>query len=354
MTFSFTLALLLVSNATAYLAGNWHCVGLLDRIDWSKPYANRVGELPLVFWKGPDKKVRSTLNICPHLGSQLDGGRVTPWGCIKCPYHGLELDGGGGGGGGGTDETHGGGFGQTCEHEGKLFWAHEPTQVRPPSTPFFHNPGFQTSFLEIDMPCSLPDSAYNTLDLHHPQFVHNRFLLGFGNAVPPKRIRHWTYPRHPDLVAMSFDYKTMNPFLASAHANYTRNYHAFRFPSNTWSIVSFEKEVGAPAQHLVIAVDFLPLAERKTRWYVTVAHNYPVSWHTRSMVDFMASNILKQDQEQMARQAPESELKRRAMFQTTLGNEDGIWKMKDWFQKKYRYPSMEEAALLYKASLCDL
>jgi hypothetical protein len=68
----------------------------------------------------------------------------------------------------------------------------------------------------------------------------------------------------------------------------------------------------------------------------------------------MTSNILKQDQEQMARQAPESELKRMAMFQTTLGNEDGIWKMKEWFQKEYKYPSAEEAALLYKAALCDL
>ena len=350
---TWTLVLLMVGNASVsvsgYLAGSWHCVGLLDRVDWSKPYANRVGELPLVFWKGPAKKVRSTLNICPHLGSQLDGGRVTPWGCIKCPYHGLELD-----GGGGDADANGAGFGQTCEHEGKLFWSYEPTKPRPPSTPFFHNREFQTSFLEIDMPCSLPDSAYNTLDLHHPQFVHNRFLLGFGNDVPPKRIRHWTYPRQPDLVGMSFDYKTLNPVLTTAHANYTRNFHAFRFPSNTWSMVSFDKEPGAPPQHLVIAVDFLPLAERKTRWYVTVAHNYPVMWHTRSLMDFMASNILKQDKEQMTRQAPESELKRLAMFQMTLGNEESIWKLKELFQKKYKYPSAEEAALLYKASLCDL
>jgi len=30
---------------------NWHCVGVYEKIDFSKPYVFKIGELPLVLWK---------------------------------------------------------------------------------------------------------------------------------------------------------------------------------------------------------------------------------------------------------------------------------------------------------------
>ena len=54
-----------------------------------------------------------------------------------------------------------------------MFWSYKPTQEKPESIPFFNSPDYETSFLEVEMSCSLQDSAYNTMDLLHPEFVHN-------------------------------------------------------------------------------------------------------------------------------------------------------------------------------------
>jgi phenylpropionate dioxygenase-like ring-hydroxylating dioxygenase large terminal subunit len=228
-------------------------------------------------------------------------------------------------------------FGRTMVHEGKLFWSFMPSNPRPFSTPFFNNKKYSQSFLEIDMPCSLQDSAYNTLDLHHPQFVHAG-LFGFGNGIPPKNVRHWFYKKIPDMVSLSFDYKTENRALSSANSNYTSNYHAFRFPSFTWSKVSF-RDKEDKNKDLIISVDFLPLSTKMTRWYVTIVHNYEKTFYKQKLVDFLAWTILTQDREQMEKQAHEGTLKKKIMFQHTLGNEEGILFMKNYFDQHYQFPN---------------
>ena len=316
---------------------HWHCVGLLHTIDFGKPYSNEIGGLPLVFWKNKEKKIQATMNICKHMGSTLDSGKITEDGCLQCPYHGLKMD--------NRDQ-----FGETMEHEGKLFWSYQPTLWKPYSTPFFNNPAFSTSFLQIDMPCSLQDSAYNTLDMHHPAHVHAG-AFGFGNAIPPRNIKHWSYRADPALIGLSFDYKTTNMALSSAHSNYTSNYHMFRFPTFTWSKVSFMKE--QKAHHLIISVDFLPITKDKTRWYVTIAHNYEKSFYKKHLVDLLALTILSQDKVQMAKQAKENTLKKAVTFQTTLGEEDGIWNIKKKMDASFDYPSVQDCADLYEHYKAD-
>jgi phenylpropionate dioxygenase-like ring-hydroxylating dioxygenase large terminal subunit len=159
---------------------NWNCIGIINNIDFSKPYKINIGDLPLVVWKNPNEnKFATTINICKHMGSKLDNGDITNDGCLKCKYHGLEN----------TFEER---FGETIEYQGKLFWSYNSSYPKPLSLPFFNNNKFQKSYLEIDMDCSLKDSAYNSMDLRHPEYVHGG-LFGFGNNIPPKNIKHYKF-----------------------------------------------------------------------------------------------------------------------------------------------------------------
>jgi nitrite reductase/ring-hydroxylating ferredoxin subunit len=138
----------------------WICIGVKDQIKWDKPYKINIGELPLVLWRDPKKnEILAALNICKHMGSKLDNGFITKQGCLKCNYHGLEY----------TDLDQ---FGNILEQDGKIFWAYKPTRTSPFKIPFFNNPNYEKSFLTIDMDASLTDSAFNTMDLRHPEFVH--------------------------------------------------------------------------------------------------------------------------------------------------------------------------------------
>jgi nitrite reductase/ring-hydroxylating ferredoxin subunit len=137
-----------IQSSFQYMAkffNHWHCVGIKDAVDLSKPIKFNVGELPLVMWKNKENELITCLNICKHMGSKLDNGIITNEGCLKCRYHGLEF----------TKEDR---FGETMEHEGKIFWSYNPSQPAPYKIPFFNNKHYEKSFLQIDMEASLPDS----------------------------------------------------------------------------------------------------------------------------------------------------------------------------------------------------
>lgn len=303
---------------------HWTCVGLKNSIDFSEPYKINIGELPLVIWKNQNTgKLISVINICKHMGSKLDNGIITKSGCLKCKYHGLEM-------------TEADAFGETVEHEGKIFWAYKPLQKQPHKIPYFHNKNYETSFIELDMDASLTDCAYNTMDLRHPEFVHN---FGFGNSVPPRNIKEFQY-RSPvtgkyDRLGLSFEYLS-NRIMQKMNANTqsTQNFHMFIHPTFTWSRVSFEDK------HLIVAVNFLPLENKKTRWFVTLCHNYYMTGLQQRFMKMMALTILTQDYLQMKNQYTESPMKKLLLFNYRFPDEGAVLKLHDMFQE-YKYPDMD-------------
>ena len=326
------ILLTFITNVFAYspIFHEWQCVGIKERIDFSKPYTFNVGELPLVLWKDAvSKRIITTLNICKHMGSALDKGKLTDTGCLKCPYHGLEF----------SYEDR---FGETMEHEGKLFWAYKPVKKTPYNVPFFNNPQYVKSFVQIDMDGSLTDSAYNTMDLRHPEYVHSQLAGGFGNSIPPTNVKHYTYKSDPTRVGLSFDYVS-NPVMRAINgdAKVTHNYHMFQYPTFSWSKVTFENK------HLMIGVNLLPIAEKKTRWFITVCHNYYTSDMGQRFVNFLASTILGQDSVQMKLQAKESALKRAVLFEHIFKDEEPILYLRQMLQD-YKYPDIDSCAELYK------
>ncbi len=315
-----------IRSSFQYMAkffNHWHCVGIKDTVDFTKPVKFNVGELPLVMWKNKENELITCLNICKHMGSKLDNGIITNDGCLKCRYHGLEF----------TKDDR---FGETMEHEGKIFWSYKPSHPAPHKIPFFHSPHYEKSFLQIDMEASLPDSAFNTMDLRHPEYVHKG---GFGSSIPPTNIKQFQFK---DRIGLSFDYIS-NPIMKSLNENArtTRNFHMYVYPTFTWSRVSFSDK------HLIIAVNLLPLENKKTRWYVTICHNYYKAPFQKTIMKGLATYILSQDYFQMKNQYPENKLKTAVLFNHIFKDEDVILWLRAQF-KDYKFPDVNVCLDLFK------
>lgn len=314
---------------------NWHCLGIVENIDFTKPYRTNVGDLPLVVWKNPiTQKLSTVINICRHMGSKLDNGVITQDGCLKCQYHGLEMS--------ELDQ-----FGETMEFQGKVFWSYKPERSEPYKIPFYDNPSYETSFLTMDMEAGLIDSALNTMDIRHPEYVHK---LGFGSSNPPTNIRQYIYkdPKsksYMDRIGLSFDYSS-NVVMRKVNndATITRNFHMYVYPTFSWSRVSLKNN-----KHLIVAVNLLPLGPHKTRWFVTICHNYHVSTLNKKFVQMMAATILSQDYVQMYNQHPDDHLRQAMMLDYTFPDEDAIVWLRNSFEK-YQYPTTEICAELYNDS----
>jgi phenylpropionate dioxygenase-like ring-hydroxylating dioxygenase large terminal subunit len=316
------------TNIKTNIFNNWNCIGIINNIDFSKPYPINIGELPLVIWKNPNKhQFSASINICKHMGSKLDNGEITKNGCLKCKYHGLE-------------NTYEDRIGETIEHEGKLFWSYKPSFIKPHSLPFYNNIEFQKSFLEIDMECSLKDSAFNSMDLRHPEYVHSG-LFGFGNDIPPKNIKHYIYSDKK--VGLAFDYiSKQNIQKLNSNSQFTSNFHMYEYPTFTWSKVTFDRN-----KHLIIGVNFLPIEEKKTRWYVTICNNYFTNNIQKDFLKMLAYIILKQDLKQMKNQHKEDALKSEMLFSHIFEDEDIMLWLKEMFDH-YEYPTILNCVELYK------
>jgi phenylpropionate dioxygenase-like ring-hydroxylating dioxygenase large terminal subunit len=303
---------------------HWNCIGIKTKIDFAKPYAYNIGDLPLVLWKNNKNKLISTINVCKHMGSKLETGKIVN-GCLKCPYHGLEF----------SEKDK---FGEIFEQDGKIFWAYQPFEIAPPKTPFFDNKNFVKSFVEIDMDCSLQDSVYNTMDIRHPEYVHG---IGFGSSNEPQNIQTYNFP-HKNAVGLTFDYQANDFMQYMNNIKKTNNYHMYIYPTFTWSRVSFvnSKNLHRGNNHLIISVNFLPIGTKKTKWFVTILHNYNKSPCETEIIKLFAKIILLQDFHQLKNQYLENTLKERILLSHTFENEQVIQSINTLLQQ-YNYPNID-------------
>jgi nitrite reductase/ring-hydroxylating ferredoxin subunit len=322
----FLLSLSLLSvNAYNPIFNHWHCLGFTNTIEVNKPFTANVGELPLIIWRTPDNRLQSAINMCPHMGSKLDNGKVTEDGCLQCQYHGLHL----------REGVHT--FGEVVEFQNKILWSYKPIQKKPFPVPFYNNPKFVKSHIVVDMDAALTDCAFNTMDIRHPEFVHSG-LFGFGNKKPPANIKHYVYSNG---VGLEFDYSS-NSFIEKINrAKTTHNFHIFNYPSFTWSKVSFN------GNNLIIGVDLLPVGPSKTRWFVTICHDYFTDAKGMLTMKVLASKVLFDDWKQMGNQGLDSPLKKEILFNDTFENEEALLILHDRF-KHYKYPNILDAAELFK------
>jgi hypothetical protein len=313
---------------TPKLFNEWLCIGIIEKIDFTKPYDINIGELPLIVWKY-NNKYYSTINICKHMGSKLNNAEITSSGCLKCQYHGFEY----------TKDSDI--FGLTIEYQGKIFWSYNPTKKLPEKVPHYFDNKYTFSFLQIDMESSLIDSVYNSMDLRHPQYVHNgdKNGFGFGSDIKPQNIKHYNYSK--TRIGLSFDYSSSRALKKINNNIITNNFHMFIYPSFSWSRVSFNNN------NLIVAVNMLPLSEKKTRWFITLCHNYYLNPIEKSAMKIMAFGILIQDYNQMKNQYDENALKKEILFEQIFDDEEVILYLRE-MMKDYQYPDINICANLYK------
>jgi hypothetical protein len=106
--------------------------------------------------------------------------------------------------------------------------------------------------------------------------------------------------------------------------------------------VSFNKD-----KHLIIGVDLLPLQNKKTRWYITLCHNYYTNNIQKQFMKLIAMIILSQYYIQMKNQHKENKLKKYILFDYIFKNEETVLRLKEMFAD-YKYPDDEVCLELYK------
>lgn len=330
-----SILFLITNTAIAYVPtapfNSWHCIDFEKNIDKTKPYSYNIGDLPLVTWFNKNNQPFTTVNICEHMGSKLDEGKIID-GCLQCPYHGLTYD----------EEKS---FGNTIFYQDKLWWSYEPIRKKPPSVPLYNNKNFETSFIEIDVDASIKDCMMNTMDVNHPQFIHNN-IFGFGSNFPPTNVKTIQYPKDDMKIGLSFNYKSTGKLAKiKKELHQSANFHIYEYPYTSWSRVSLPTK-----EHLYVNVNMRPLSKNKTRWFVTLKHNYWKSNFEKQFMKFAANCILYQDQQQMKRQSQESILKSLVVNQTELNCEDHLQSMNK-ILSHYKYPANGLVVMLYNYHL---
>jgi vanillate O-demethylase monooxygenase subunit len=70
-----------------YVKNGWYVAAWQEEIT-DQPLARRLGDEPVVLYRGHDGRAVALLDRCPHRGAALSLGEVTPDG-LQCNYHGL-------------------------------------------------------------------------------------------------------------------------------------------------------------------------------------------------------------------------------------------------------------------------
>ena len=327
------IVLLLVHNSYGFMQpslapfNEWHCIDFVKNIDKSKPHVYNIGELPLVSWFDKNNEPLTTVNICKHMGSKLDHGKVNEQGCLTCPYHGLEYN---------ANDV----FGKTMIFQDKLWWSYKPKKTCPPAIPCYNKKGFATTMIKVDINANMEDCVFNAMDLNHPAFVHNN-AFGFGSNIPPLDIRTIKY-KNENKLGLSFSYKSNSNLVhLKKELQQSNNFHVYEFPYFTWSRVSLPTN-----EHLYVNVNMLPISENKTRWLVTLKHNFWTTPFQKYLMSFTAWCILLQDQLQLSKQAKNDAIKQSVMYQTLFDNEEHIHDITNML-KKYKYADKTSVLNLY-------
>lgn len=300
----------------------WYCVDVAKNIDKSKPYAFNIGELPLVAWFNDTQPI-STLNICKHMGSKLDKGTVSN-GCLACPYHNIR-------------HTANDAFGTTMIYEDKLWWSYEPLQRQPPATPYYKNKEYSTLMFTMDMDANIQDCIFNTLDINHFAYIHGNL---FGKNMPPMNYNYRKY--NDNKIGIHYSYKTHeNVGKIKQGLSSFQNFQLFQYPHTSTAILSLNKK-----EKLIINLNLLPLSPNKTRWIITLKHNFWKSFFAKVKMDLTMKFILQQDKAQMSKQASDTMLKKSMVYKRLLANEEHFRELAKMF-RDYEYPDMISTMRLY-------
>jgi len=191
----------------------WHPIGIENNIDRSKPYVFNIGKLPMVLWYDNNDPI-STLNICKHLGANLDNAIINN-GCLHCANHLT-----------GYNQTDA--LGKVISKNGLLWWSFKSYNKNPPSN--FKKEEKKLDIHHIDINVNLLNVIL--------EFIHsNNKIKAIG--------RNNKFLFHEKLFNAEHRFYYKYPYYLKGSINKKINY----------------------------TINFLPLEENKTRLFISIANN---------------------------------------------------------------------------------
>ncbi|MBL8952480.1 MAG: aromatic ring-hydroxylating dioxygenase subunit alpha [Myxococcaceae bacterium] len=170
-------------------SNQWTAVTLSRRLK-KRPLAVAVAGEKLVLFRDAQGKVSALLDRCPHRGVALSLGRVTPDGCIECPFHAWKFDARG--------QNRGVPLNPDAKRErlfatsvpardlGGLLWVYTAPVSEAPVEPTVPDsltaPGLARNYLELEWAAHWSRVMENMLDGPHVPFLHRKTI---GRFVSP-------------------------------------------------------------------------------------------------------------------------------------------------------------------------
>ena len=130
----------------------------------------------------------------------------------------------------------------------------------------------------------------------------------------------------------------------SKNKKYTKNFNMYIYPNIAWSKVSIDDS----DKNIIIYVSMLPIKNDKTRWFVSIHHNFNNDNSLqKSIMKISTELILNQDYKQFNKMYPSNKIKDECTFHFMLKNDLSIEYIKELL-KSYTYPNIEYCSKFIK------
>jgi hypothetical protein len=248
---------------------NWHCINFEKNIDKSKPYSYNIGELPLITWFDQNNLNKSftTINICKHMGSLLDNGKVLN-DCLICPYHNFKY-------------TYNDTYGETIIYQNKLWWSFKPNNKLPPDTPLYNNNNFNNLLIEKDFNANIIDCMLNILDINY----HKKLLFNIFNInLTLNNLKIVNYKNNNNKLGIKFNCNELNKLDI---------YYTFEYPYTSYYFIIFNN------QKIIININLLPINNNKTRWFIDIKYINFKSFISKILIKIIIKIILNQNEKKI-------------------------------------------------------
>ena len=149
------------------------------------------------------------------------------------------------------------------------------------------------------------------------------------------------FDKYRQSLHRSYDFM-LDDLMSNIYTSLTRRQKEEVSPKIYGDQIATIKERFATIKERLVTYYFnLPVTEFKTRWYITICHNYYISDFGKQLMRTLASTIVGQDRIQMNKQSKENILKKTLLFRHIFPNEEPILWLHSKF-KDYIYPSIQE------------
>lgn len=282
------ILLCLIYNIDSYILPqtfkNWHCINYEKNIDKTKPYIHNIGELPLVTWFDQNNLSKSftSINICKHMGSKFDKGKIIN-DCLVCPYHDIKY----------KDI-----YGETILYQDKLWWSFKPLYKLPPNTPLYNNSNYQSILIEKDINANLIDCMINILDINYQkQKISEIFNLDL-NIINLENMKL----KNKNKLGIKYNYDKV------------KIYNIFEYPYTSYYYIFFNNN------KIIVNINLLPLSNDKTKWIINIKYNNYKSFILKTLINLIIKQYLNQNNKKLLNLSQQLSIKKYIAYNFNIDN----------------------------------